>query len=254
MDRDHTLALSLRTRTLERYECCYSNWVMQEDPAEWVAAETALLLCDVWDSHTCRGAVERLEKMIPRMNAVVTAAREAGVLIVHAPSETTDTFYADHPARKRVLAAPPVIPPRDLHHDDPPSPVNTEESACDTDGNIGKPDGEYPWTRQHAGITLDEDRDAVSERGPELHPLYVERGIRNMIIMGVHTNMCVLGRSFAIKQMVRWGYNVALIRDLTDSMYDPARPPYVSHDEGTRLIVEYIEKFWCPTITSDQLA
>jgi hypothetical protein len=46
---------------------------------------------------------------------------------------------------------------------------------------------------------------------------------------------------------------IALIRDLTDALYNPASPPYVSHEEGTRLIVEYIEKFWCPTLASDDL-
>ncbi|MBE0697009.1 MAG: hypothetical protein IH586_08800 [Anaerolineaceae bacterium] len=43
---------------------------------------------------------------------------------------------------------------------------------------------------------------------------------------------------------------VALVRDLTDAMYNPAQAPYVSHDEGTRLVIEYIEKFWCPTVLS----
>ena len=71
--------------------------------------------------------------------------------------------------------------------------------------------------------------------------------------MGVHTNMCVLNRSFAIKQMVRWGVNIALVRDLTDTMYNPAMPPYVSHDEGTQLVIGYIEKFWCPSVSSDDL-
>jgi hypothetical protein len=71
--------------------------------------------------------------------------------------------------------------------------------------------------------------------------------------MGVHTNMCVLNRTFAIKQMVKWGKDVYLVRDLTDAMYNPARPPYVSHEDGTRLVVEYIEKFWCPTVASDDL-
>jgi nicotinamidase-related amidase len=80
-----------------------------------------------------------------------------------------------------------------------------------------------------------------------------QRGIKNLIIMGVHTNMCVLGRSFAIKQMVKWGVNVVLVRDLTDAMYNPAKPPYVSHEEGTRLVVEYIEKFWCPSVLSEDL-
>jgi hypothetical protein len=30
-------------------------------------------------------------------------------------------------------------------------------------------------------------------------------------------------------------------------MYNPEMPPYVSHEEGTRLVIEYIEKFWCLT-------
>jgi hypothetical protein len=36
-------------------------------------------------------------------------------------------------------------------------------------------------------------------------------------------------------------------------MYNPGMPPYVSHDEGTALVVEYIEKFYSPTIDSSQL-
>jgi len=74
-----------------------------------------------------------------------------------------------------------------------------------------------------------------------------------VLVMGVHTNMCVLNRSFAIKQMVRWGMRVALIRDLTDAMYNPARPPYVSHAEGTDLVIGYIERFWCPSVDSREI-
>jgi hypothetical protein len=65
--------------------------------------------------------------------------------------------------------------------------------------------------------------------------------------------MFILNRSFGIKQMVRWGINAVLIKDLTDSLYNPAMPPYVNHDEGTRLVVEYIEKFWCPSILSHEI-
>ncbi len=53
--------------------------------------------------------------------------------------------------------------------------------------------------------------------------------------------------------LARWGFTVALARDLTDTMYNPARPPYVSHDEGTQLVVGYVEKFWCPTFSGDDL-
>jgi hypothetical protein len=65
--------------------------------------------------------------------------------------------------------------------------------------------------------------------------------------------MCVLGRPFAIRQLVSQGLHVALIRDLTDTMYNPAQPPHVSHFDGTRLMVEHVEKYWCPTITSNTL-
>jgi hypothetical protein len=53
--------------------------------------------------------------------------------------------------------------------------------------------------------------------------------------------------------MVRWGVNIALARDLTDTMYNPAVRPYVSHEEGTRLVIEFIEKHWCQTILSEDL-
>jgi len=52
---------------------------------------------------------------------------------------------------------------------------------------------------------------------------------------------------------VKWGVNCILVRDLTDAMYNPRRPPYVSHEKGTELVVEYIEKYWCPSILSDDL-
>jgi hypothetical protein len=71
--------------------------------------------------------------------------------------------------------------------------------------------------------------------------------------MGVHTNMCVLGRSFGIRQMVRLGKNVVLVRDLTDAMYDPRQPPFVSHTRGTEMVIEHIEKYWCPSVLSEDL-
>ena len=61
------------------------------------------------------------------------------------------------------------------------------------------------------------------------------------------------GRSFGIRQQVRLGRNVVLVRDLTDAMYDPRQPPYVSHSRGTDLVIEHIEKYWCPSIRSEDL-
>jgi hypothetical protein len=43
--------------------------------------------------------------------------------------------------------------------------------------------------------------------------------------------MCVLNRTFAIKQMTRWA-SAASWRDLTDAMYNPKKSPFVAHEAG----------------------
>jgi hypothetical protein len=89
--------------------------------------------------------------------------------------------------------------------------------------------------------------DAVSDNGQEVYNVLAERDINNVILMGVHTNRCVLGRPFGIRQMNYVGKNVVLCRDLTDSYHrDPG-----SHFTGLDTIIGHVERYWCPTITSD---
>jgi len=243
--------LTMRRQVLALDDGEHSVWETEEMVAMWPPEKTALLLCDVWNNHWCRGAVERLEVMIPTMSAVVKSARDRGVTIVHAPSGTLN-FYADTAARQRVLDVPQVEPPEDLEHDDPELPIDSSDGGSDTGENPKEMDTRV-WTRQHAGIEIDQDRDIISDQGREIYSFMQHKGIDRMLILGVHTNMCVLHRTFAIKQMVRWGIDVALVRDLTDAMYNPAKSPYVSHEDGTQLVIEFIEKFWCPTLLSEDL-
>ncbi len=44
-----------------------------------------------------------------------------------------------------------------------------------------------------------------------------------------------------------------LMRDMTDSLYNSRRRPYVPHSHGTQLVIAHIETYWCSTITSDQV-
>jgi nicotinamidase-related amidase len=93
----------------------------------------------------------------------------------------------------------------------------------------------------------------ISDDGAEIYSFLKKQGIANLLVMGVHTNVCVLKRSFAIRQMSKWGIHCVLIRDLTDTMYDPQTPPHVAHEQGTELVVQHIEKYWCPTSLSAEL-
>jgi hypothetical protein len=45
-----------------------------------------------------------------------------------------------------------------------------------------------------------------------------------------------------------------LVRDMTDTMYNPRKAPFVEHAAGTDLVVRHIEQHWCPTLASAALA
>jgi hypothetical protein len=127
-------------------------------------------------------------------------------------------------------------------------PIDDSDGGSDT----GETGWYTAWTRQHPDIRI-ADEDLISDDGAEIYSAICDAKINTVAITGVHTNMCVLNRSFGIKNLVRWGVDTVLVRDLTDAMYNPAMPPYVSHRRGTELVIEHIEQYWCPTITSSEL-
>src|SRR5258708_813110 len=78
--------------------------------AAWKPTETAVIICDMWDDHTCKGAAQRVAALAPKVDAFASAARARGVLIVHAPSDVMK-FYEGTPQRQRAQAAPAARPP-----------------------------------------------------------------------------------------------------------------------------------------------
>ncbi|HEV2208915.1 MAG TPA: alpha-L-fucosidase [Verrucomicrobiae bacterium] len=252
MNQSEPLHLSLRS--LKQAQPGSDKWEVQQRRAEWDPTHTAVVICDMWDRHWCKGATARVAEMAPRMNELVTALRNRGVFIIHCPSDTM-AFYEGSPARKLAQRAPKF----DLHalaaahpglgpEHEPPLPIDDSDGGCDDSPQCPQ---SSPWTHESAAIQIAEG-DAVAENA-EPYGLMRQRGITNVLIMGVHENMCVLGRTFGIRQLVRSGLNVALVRDLTDTMYNSRRKPFVDHFTGTALVCSHIEKYWCPTITSEQI-
>lgn len=255
--------LTLHARGLRADAANPATYARFDETLTWDSQRTALIVVDMWDDHWCRGAADRVVEMARPMNEFVAKARAAGVLVVHAPSTCVD-FYKETPARRRAIDAPVSKPPIELASEqrwgtawdypdeprEPPMPIDDSDMGCDCAVTC---EISAPWKRQIAAIEIDDQRDAITDNGQELCNLFAERGVDNVIICGVHLNMCVLGRPFAIRQLVKMGKQVVLVRDLTDTMYNHEMAPRVDHFAGTDLVVEHVEKYWCPTIVSSDL-
>jgi nicotinamidase-related amidase len=251
---DSPLKLNLRSRLKNQ-----DLTSVVEKAVAWPAEKTAIIVCDMWDDHWCKSAAGRVAELAGPLNQVLKNARSRGVFIIHAPSTVT-AYYKDTPQRQRARqapAAPTPIPlataqrwgtawcwPEAKH--EAVLPIDYSDMGCDCQVKCTIRD---EWTRQIATIEIDE-ADAISDDGQEVWNLLASRGIDNVILCGVHLNMCVLGRPFGIRQMTRLGKNVALMRDMTDTMYNPGRPPGVDHFAGTELVIKHVETYWCPSFVS----
>lgn len=263
-----TVDVSLRKRVATHDEA--GNYRVEFEKQAWDASETAVIVCDMWDAHHCLNAVRRETEMAPRLNEFLNAMRSKGALIVHAPSSCIGP-YETHPARAKAKEAPMAANlPKEIaswcykipSEEQGVYPIDQTDGGEDDDlaehtawhaqlAAQGR-NPKAPWLKQIDVIDI-HDVDAISDSGVEIWNLLEQTKVKNVMLLGVHTNMCVLGRPFGLRRMAENGKNVVLVRDLTDTMYNPQRAPFVSHFSGTDLIVEHIEKFVCPTITSNQV-
>src|SRR6185369_7284495 len=164
-------------------------------PENWQPAETALIVCDVWDYHHCLNAVRRVEEFGPRLNEVVKKARGLGVTIIHSPSSCM-AAYADHPARARAVNTPKSLKlPDEIGkwcykipaEEKGTYPIDQTDGGEDDDPNehaewhaklaaMGR-NPKAPWKKQADLIEIDAARDYISDNGEEVWSILEQRGI-----------------------------------------------------------------------------
>jgi acetyl esterase/lipase/nicotinamidase-related amidase len=265
-----TQRTSLRLQLRRRVETTKDSGLhgVETRRVQWNPNKTAIIICDMWDDHTCKGAAGRVAEMAPAIDRTVKAARQQGVFIIHAPSGCM-SVYRDTPQRSRAVEAEFVKAGVEIkwnhwneeREGEPLAAIVDDGCSCaepcpnfhvdDAGVRSWVRGGKIPWTRQISTIEI-ASHDAISDNGQEIYNLLEARGIDNVIVMGVHTNICVSGRPFGLRQMVYFGMKVVLCRDLTDALF---QSPSAGIDQfrGTELVVEHIEKHICPTITSESI-
>jgi len=247
-------SLTLRTRHRLSGGSSQEKTEMVQSDKNWNPAQTAIIICDMWNQHWCQGATRRVSEMAPAMNEFIVLARDLGVLIIHAPSGCM-AFYENHPARKNAQIAPLAEDfPRFMEkwcekidsEDQQQWPIDQSDGGCDDQPQCEQ---RQPWTHQIESIVI-RNNDIISDDGREIWNVLQQHQIKNVVLAGVHLNMCVLGRPFGLRNLKQAGLDAVLCRDLTDTMYNSRKRPYVSHFEGTRRMIDYVEKFVCPTMVS----
>ena len=203
------LSIALRRRRLVMSVDHRREWASETSTERVEASAASLIVCDMWDRHWSSGAASRVELLAPRVDEFCRRMRSAGVLIVHAPSETVGA-YRDGEARARVPDCAQAQAVR--HLELPPLPVTCDNGGSDTDD-------EYPpdtavWTRQHPAIWIDEGVDGISDDRPKIASYLIANKRQVVLMVGVHANLCVLDRSFGLPALVGFGLQPVLVSDL----------------------------------------
>jgi len=229
-----------------------SPWSESVEPVTLPVDVSALVIANLHDTHWCPTAAAQMDALADRANALAAIARDAGMIIVHAPSQIHG-FYDQHPARRRIeqLAALtvegnyPIAATKMRDVELPPMPL--ANANCPGGGN-----SYTAWTRQHPAIGI-ADTDIISGIGQQLYSYLLASGVDTLFYVGTHANTTLIDRNYGMRQMTEWGMDCILVRDLTDIMYDPAGAPDVPHDVALQMVIEHLEKHLVTTITSQEL-
>jgi nicotinamidase-related amidase len=264
-----TITFHLKTRAVPKDK---AQNVLENTPSirteQWRPGETAIIICDMWTQHGCKHATTRINELAPQMNRVLEDARAEGIFIVHAPSGDQQNFDKDYPEKPKARLTTKAFRKGfgssthwpNWEHSSPSEkgarfPVNSDDGGCSVCGH-SEPLLKFN-AHQTPHLTI-KDEDSLTDDFKEIIDSFRHRGIKNVIIMGVHTNMCIIGRPFGLRAMKKHGFNVVLMRDMTDLMYNnvpgkETRWPNVKHFEGLHLVVAYIETYISPTVSSTDI-
>ena len=258
---NNLIKLNLRTQDLKT-DNSYYFWKIKENIKKIEASKIGIIICDMWNEiYWSKAVTKRVKNLAININKFITTARNKGSLIIHSPSDLQNDFYNSSKAFLRAnkiyeKVKKSINIPKEKAITEPELPFNITNKTipliCDT--NETKTPKTIEKKREHPNIVIDEKKDIMAVDGNIIYKIIKSMDIEQLIITGSATNICILDRSFGIKQWVKWGVNIALARNLTEVYYGVRHPPYLPYlpyEEGKQLIIGFIEKFWCPTISSE---
>lgn len=205
-------------------------------------SHVGVVAIDMWNYHWCKTATGRVAALVPRMNATLAGARKLGMQVFLCPTDSTDK-YVGTPPRERAAVWPRRTVPWGPEINCPPVPGYGSGCMC------GSPScqGNYGWDGMHPDLVIGET-DLMPTDAEGLYSICHDQGITHLIIVGVHTQICVLGKPTGIRNMKRAGFECVLARDLTDALTGYVPQQNIIPDDSTAKIVAHFEEHLAPTV------
>lgn len=207
-----------RVYTDEDTPCREENFGFVERTLPLPADKTAVVLVDVWATHYIDSWLDRAAQITrERIVPLADAARQAGVLVVHAPSPfVVERHHPESMPAQSGTAQTDDWPPAGFR-----GIYRSGEYAAfgrDAEPRLSAAHARYETDLKIAEIATPQDGDEVIADGDQLHELLRSRQITHLLYAGFATNWCVIGRDYGIIAMNGRGYNIVLVRDATDGV------------------------------------
>ena len=229
--------------------------LQRRDPASGAATQATLavdphrvgvVVVDMWNWHWCKTSTMRVAALVPRLNQALQAARGLGMQVFLCPTDVADN-YVGTPMVEGLIATKLVPVPKVRAINCPPAP---DGGGCTCGPQ--RCQGNYGWDGMHPDLIIGE-HDLMPNDQQMLYSLCVEKGITHLIFMGVHTQVCLLGKSIGLRAMSEAGLFCVLARDLTDAhgRYDPSRG--ITPDGFTSDVIAHFEKYLAATVNMAEM-
>jgi nicotinamidase-related amidase len=216
------------------------------------ADQTAFVLVDIWDVSRVpedapvvagsRSFHLRADKITEeKIKPALEATREAGLVIIHAPTNYVAIKYPQHRRLEQELNTPryepnpaPEWPPQEF--------VKARRREFDED-RYYKEFGEKDEVRQRSTYIPEiveplEDEYVIST-SEQINEILKRRGILNLVYAGFAANMCLIDKPGAMREMAhKRGYRTILLRDCNTAVENHNT---VKELLMTRVWIEWVE-------------
>ena len=188
--------------------------------------ETAFVLVDVWDfsrvSQKIRSSCgytsffKRVEKVVSEnIVPALKAARKVGMTIIHLPTEYAAIKYPQNKRLKKELN----LPPKQISNSWPPEDFTRKLSSELEENRYWKgieeeDDKRRELTYIHTKVQPLENEYVIANSA-EMNEVLKRQKILNLVYVGFATNMCVIDKPGAMREMGLKRYRTVLLRDCT---------------------------------------